>query len=103
MPDSGESKPAAQVGRHRYILLALALGTLVMVMLSLLPIATGLKVGLVLTVALGEACLVAGVLMHLIEERKLIYGIMALTGLFFVMLLLLPILSEVDHTHHFFP
>lgn len=103
MPESAERKPASRVTRHQYLLLTLAVGTLVMVTLSLLPIATGLKVGLVLTLALGEAVLVAGVLMHLFEERKLIYSVLALTGIFFVLLLLLPILSEVDHTHRFFP
>jgi cytochrome c oxidase subunit IV len=94
--------PTAAVARHKLILIALAVCTAVMVTLSLLPIATGLKIGLVLAVALAEACLVAGVLMHLFSERKLIYSVLLLTGIFFALLLLLPLLSEADHTSHFF-
>ena len=94
--------PESSARRHKLILAALVACTLVMVTLALLPLGTGLKVGLVLTVATLEAGLVAGVLMHLVEERKLIVSILVLTGIFFVGLLLLPILSEVDHARHFF-
>jgi cytochrome c oxidase subunit IV len=90
------------LARHKWILLALVACTAVMVTLALLPLGTGLKVGLILTVASVEACLVAGVLMHLIEERKLILSILVLTAIFFVGLLALPILAEVDHARHFF-
>ncbi len=101
-PGDKKSVPPATASRHKVILLALAACTVVMVTLALLPLPTGLKGGLVLLIATGEAALVAGVLMHLIEERKLIYSIIALTGIFFVMLLLFPLLAEVDHARHFF-
>lgn len=94
--------PAATARRHKLILAALVACTLVMVTLALLPLNTGLKVTLVLTVATAEACLVAGVLMHLVEERRLIVSILVLTAIFFAGLLLLPILAEVDHARHFF-
>ncbi len=97
--DSAAESPAH---RHKLILVALVVCTLVMVTLALLPLGTGLKVGLVLTVATAEACLVAGVLMHLVGEGKLIVSILVLTAIFFACLLLLPILSEVDHARHFF-
>ena len=93
---------SAAVTRHKVILLALAACTAVMVTLSQLPLGGGLKISLVLAVALVEASLVAGVLMHLLSERKLIYSVLVLTGVFFALLLLLPLLSEADHTHHFF-
>lgn len=99
-PNATPSPAAAH--RHKLILAALVACTLVMVTLALLPLSTGWKVGLVLVVATIEAALVAGVLMHLVEERKLILSILVLTGIFFVGLLLLPILSEVDHARHFF-
>ncbi len=107
MSQSEETRTATQpagsaLARHKWILLALVACTAVMVTLALLPLGTGLKVGLVLTVAGVEACLVAGVLMHLVEERMLILSILVLTGIFFVSLLALPILSEVDHARHFF-
>lgn len=98
-----ETRPAGStLARHKWILLALVACTAVMVTIALLPLGTGLKVGLVLSVATVEACLVAGVLLHLVEERKLIVSILVLTGIFFVGLLALPILSEVDHARHFF-
>jgi cytochrome c oxidase subunit IV len=102
MDTAPETKGSSVVARHKLILLALVACTAVMVTLALLPLPTGLKITLVLIVALGEATLVAGVLMHLISERKLIYSVLVLTGVFFLHLLLLPILSHADHTSHFF-
>ena len=102
MDSAPEPQGRARVARHKLILLALAACTAVMVTLALLPLATGLKITLVLSVALAEAVLVAGVLMHLVSERKLIYSVLILTGIFFLHLLLLPILSQADHTSHFF-
>ncbi len=94
--------PAATAKRHKLILAALVACTLVMVTLALLPLGTGLKVALVLSVATAQACLVAGVLMHLVGEGKLIVSILVLTAIFFACLLLLPILAELDHARHFF-
>jgi membrane protease YdiL (CAAX protease family) len=102
MEPTAEIKPSTTVARHRMVLLALGACTAVMVALSLLPLPTGIKIALVLTVALAEASLVAGVLMHLFSERKLIFSVLLLTGIFFALLLLLPLLSEADHTSHFF-
>jgi hypothetical protein len=102
MDSAPEPQGRARVARHKLILLALAACTAVMVTLALLPLATGWKITLVLSVALAEAVLVAGVLMHLVSERKLIYSVLILTGIFFLHLLLLPILAQADHTSHFF-
>ena len=43
-----------------------------------------------------NAGLVAGYLMHLISERKLIYTVLAFTGIFFVGLMGLSILAAHD-------
>ena len=102
MDSAPKPQGRARVARHKLILLALAACTAVMVTLALLPLATGWKITLVLSVALAEAVLVAGVLMHLVSERKLIYSVLILTGIFFLHLLLLPILAQADHTSHFF-
>jgi len=51
---------------------------------------------LALAVAVTKGSLVAGFFMHLIDERKLIYGVLILTAAFFVVLLLLPTLTRVD-------
>lgn len=100
--DSTPGNHGTTVKRHKWILLALAACTVVMVTLSLMPMAMGLKIGLILVVALGEATLVAGVLMHLVSERLLIYSVLLLTAIFFAHLLFLPVLAEADHTSHFF-
>jgi cytochrome c oxidase subunit IV len=101
-----DTAPASQgssvVARHKWILLALMACTAVMVTLALLPLPGGLRITLILCIALGEALLVAGVLMHLVSERKLIYSVLVLTAIFFLHLLLLPILSQADHISHFF-
>ena len=102
MDPAPETNGSAVGARHKWILLALAACTAVMVTLALLPLPTGLKITLVLSVALAEAVLVAGVLMHLVSERKLIYSVLILTAIFFLHLLLLPILSQADHISHFF-
>lgn len=100
---SPDPNPAgATVTRHKLMLVALVACTILMVTLALLPLATGLKIGLILTVAVVEACLVAGILMHLFAEQRLIYSVLVLTAIFFAHLLLLPILAHADHTSHFF-
>jgi hypothetical protein len=100
---SPDPNPAgAAVTRHKVMLLALLACTILMVTLALLPLATGLKIGLIFTVAVFEACLVAGILMHLFSEQRMIHSVLVLTAIFFAHLLLLPILSHADHTSHFF-
>ena len=95
--------PAASARKHAVIMVVLMICTLTMVTASFLPLGgTGLRIGVVLAVALVEAFLVAGHLMHLLSERRLIYSILVLTAVLFVGLLALPILSQNDHTSHFF-
>jgi len=59
-----------------------------------------LPMGYAITVALIIACikgfLVAGFFMHLLSEKKLIYGILALTVIFFAVLLALPVHDILD-------
>jgi caa(3)-type oxidase subunit IV len=53
-------------------------------------------IALALAVATLNASLVAGVFMHLISERKLIYGVLLLTVVFFLVLLFVPVLTASD-------
>lgn len=99
---SSTKKNATTADRHKYILLALAVCTAVMVTLSLLPLPMGLKIALILVTAASEALLVAGVLMHMFSERRLIYSVVVLVSILVLMLLALPILSQADHISHFF-
>jgi hypothetical protein len=43
-----------------------------------------MKVALILTIAVVNAFLVAGYLMHLLSEKKLIYALLAFTAIFFI-------------------
>ena len=58
------------------------------------------SVAVTITVALFIACvkafLVAGYFMHLVSERKMIYGILAFTVFFFIGLMFLTIWSYAD-------
>lgn len=57
-----------------------------------LPIAAAVLVALL--VASLKGGLVAGIFMHLIAERKVIYQLLILTIVFFIALMAIPILSE---------
>ena len=60
-----------------------------------LPVKTGIAVALFIAAFKGS--LVAGYFMHLIDERKMIYGVLGITVAFFVALLLLPIFTDLNH------
>lgn len=81
----------------------LAFCTVLMVGSYYLPISsTAVRVTIAMAVAVCEAFMVAGVLMHLLTERKLIYGVLLLTAVFFALLFILPICADLDHTKRFF-
>lgn len=48
-------------------------------------------IAVALTIASIKAFLVAGFFMHLMSEKRLIYSVLALTVVFFIVLLLLPL------------
>ena len=55
-----------------------------------------LKVALILAIAVVNAFLVAGYLMHLLSEKKLIYGVLIFTVLFFIGLVGLTVWATHD-------
>jgi cytochrome c oxidase subunit 4 len=81
-----------------YILVFVALLalTLVTVAVSYLDLPTGPAIALALVVAAVKGALVAGYFMHLVSERKLIYWVLAVTVVFFLFVLLVPVLTELD-------
>jgi len=81
-----------------YLLVGAALLVLtgVTVAIASLHLSVGAAVALALVVATLKGSLVAAVFMHLIDERKLIYGVLLVTVAFFVVLLLVPVLTSVD-------
>ena len=85
------------VRRYLLVFYALLFGTVITVAASYIPFGhQALNVGVALLIACAKAFLVAGYFMHLISERKMIYGIMAFTAFFFVGLMFLTLWSYAD-------
>src|SRR6267142_1025751 len=85
------------VRRYLFVFYALLFGTIITVAASYIPFGhRALNIGVALFIACGKAFLVAGYFMHLISERKMIYGIMAFTAFFFIGLMGLTLLSFAD-------
>jgi cytochrome c oxidase subunit 4 len=76
---------------------ALLFGTIVTVLASYIPFGNRtINIGVALAIASAKAFLVAGYFMHLVSERKMIYGILAFTAFFFVGLMFLTLWSFAD-------
>lgn len=73
---------------------ALIVLTAITVLVSYIELSTAGAIALALFIATIKGSLVACYFMHLIDERKLIYAIMALTVLFFFFALIVPALTE---------
>jgi cytochrome c oxidase subunit 4 len=82
------------VRRYLFVFYALIVGTIVTVAASWAPInSVALTVAIALFIACVKAFLVAGYFMHLISEKKMIYGILAATAFFFAGLMYLVVWS----------
>ena len=94
------SDHAVDIDRHVRIYItvfvALMVLTLITVGIARLHLPVHLAVSLALLVATVKGSLVACYFMHLISERKLIYAVLALTVVFFAVLLTLPVLTHHD-------
>ena len=82
------------------VFVSLMVLTLVTVAVSYLhlPVHQALMVALLIATIKGS--LVACYFMHLISAKKLIYWVMALTVAFFVVLLLVPVVTIHDRIHN---
>jgi len=88
---------AQHVRRYLYVFYALLFGTLVTVAASYIPFGNReLNIGVALLIAVCKASLVACYFMHLVSERKMIYGILGVTAFFFLGLMFLTIASFSD-------
>jgi len=70
--------------------------TLLTVFASYLKVPTEAAIAIALCIASVKGTMVALYFMHLISEKWLIYFSLALTGVFFLTLMLLPILTQMD-------
>ncbi len=82
------------VKRYLFVFYALIVGTVVTVLASRVHLnSVALTVTIALFIACVKAFLVAGYFMHLISEKKMIYGILLATVFFFAGLMYLTIWS----------
>jgi len=87
----------AYARRCGLVFLAVACMTLLMVAASYVPLHNhALTIAIILSVACVNASLVAGYLMHLISEQKMIYTLLAFTGIFFAGLMGLSVFAAHD-------
>jgi caa(3)-type oxidase subunit IV len=87
----------AYARRSGLVFLVVACMTLLMVGTSYLPLSNhALTIGIILAVAAVNASLVAGYLMHLISEQRMIYTLLVFTGIFFAGLMGLSIYASHD-------
>jgi cytochrome c oxidase subunit 4 len=70
--------------------------TIITVAISRFHLPIPIAVSVALLVAIIKGSLVACYFMHLISEQKLIYAVLALTAVFFAVLLALPVLTHSD-------
>ncbi len=82
------------VRHYLYVFYALIFGTLITVAASYIPFGNReFNIAIALLIAISKASLVACFFMHLISERKMIYGIIAFTAFFFLGLMFLTLAS----------
>jgi len=85
------------VRRYLFVFYALIFGTVITVAASYIPFGhRWVNIAVALFIACGKGFLVAGYFMHLISERKMIYGILVFTAFFFVGLMFLTLWSVGD-------
>ena len=88
---------ASHVCRYLLVFVALIIGTILTVWASYIHFRTReINIAVALVIASCKAFLVAGFFMHLISERKMIYGVLAFTAFFFIGLMFLTIWSFAD-------
>jgi cytochrome c oxidase subunit 4 len=76
------------------VFVALMALTIVTVAVSYLHLSTPIAIGVALFIATIKGSLVACYFMHLISEKKLIYGVLGITVFMFVALMMLPVLTH---------
>jgi len=87
------------LGKYYVVFVALLCLTAITVGVSYLHLNRPLAIAVALIIASVKAGLVAAVFMHLIDEKKVIYSVLALTVLFFALVLLLPSFTSFEPHH----
>ncbi len=76
---------------------ALFLFTGITVAVNQVHLAVPLAISVALIIAVTKGSMVASVFMHLSHERRWIYGALILTVFFFIVLMSVPLLTQLDH------
>ena len=83
-----------------YVMVFIALACLTALTVGVSYIHMGshsMNVAVALFIAAVKASLVAAFFMHLISEKKVIYGVLALTALFFLFVLFVPLFTVMEN------
>ena len=88
-----------QVRKYIAVFAALATLTVVTVLASHLKVTVAIAVLIALLIASVKGSLVAGHFMHLFDERKIIYWVLAVCVIFFVALMALPVLTTSSNVN----
>src|ERR1700749_481401 len=92
---------AHHVRRYLYVFVALILGTIFTVWASYIHFPSReINIAVALVIASCKAFLVAGYFMHLVSEKKMIYGVLGFTAFFFAGLVALTLWSMHDFPLH---
>ena len=91
---------AEEIRKHTKVYLAVFVAltalTVLTVAVSYLHLSVWLAVLVALAIATVKGSLVAGYFMHLISEKRVIYGLLIITVVVFGALLLLPIITQIE-------
>ena len=74
--------------------------TVITVAASRFHFAVPLAITIALIIATLKGSMVAGVFMHLLHEKRAIYGALLLTLVFFIVLLFIPLLTILDRVRY---
>jgi cytochrome c oxidase subunit 4 len=89
---------AADIDKHVKIYITVFVSlmalTLITVGISYLHLPVAMAIAVAMIVATTKGSLVACYFMHLISEKRLIFAVLALTVLFFVVLLFVPVITH---------
>lgn len=100
MADAHAHDVKKEVRGYIGVFIALAALTVLTVFASYLDVSKTMHIVIAMLIAVVKGTLVCLYFMHLISERKLVYWTLYLTAAFFVVLMLLPMLTQADHLGH---
>ncbi len=80
--------------KFKVVLFVLVIGTFVTVAASYIHLPPALGIALALVIAIAKGSFVVLFFMHLIDEKQLVYWVMAIAVLFFFFMLFIPLFTE---------